>query len=968
MKQRILYFTLALTLLFAVPMGSYALFNKVQKPDECANIARELFRENKWAEGKKVLDEYWADYGSMSVMNELMGRYYYHYKKYDKARFYLVRAVRDDKSNNLARELLVNVEEETKNYSSAICYVNELLEENPYSRALWRRKINIYRKQGNTDEANRLLERLQTIYPNDAVVLKDVAYINELRLAKQRKRNDVNGQIESLTNLVNACPNNADYYYGLANVLHQAGRIGEAEEVSARGAKLTGNVKLMIQRASMLNEQGKYVEALNYLKECQKKKNSKEIESVINQTEVTAAENAQLNDPYTSMARVYSKQHSREALQYLLNTSIARGYYEDALMYIRDAKDWDGETEDILYKEFLVHRRLGNKSKSINILQRLYNMNAKNADVAEYLSEMRYESAATLMGAGLFADAIEDLQFAEANAYDDDVRRGAMLRLFNCYMETRRYEQAHEQLEKLRKQFNYANYSFQKGALLKAEGRVEAALIVLSDAYDATMDPLEAQLLAFQYEEYALPYVKDMIRRGMIHQADKVVKKAILVCPTSNELLHCALTTSDILGNYEDFEEMIIAGRARYPEDPFFIVKEAGLYAHTKDYAGAVALLRPELDIYLGDSAVVKTFAEYSQKLALEQADKKAYGTALATLDTALVFKHKDPDLLYTKGLIFERMHEYDSAYVYQYFYQPTLMDYRQHSHHLEELMGQLRHNEISLTYQQGGAGDEERRTSNLFATYTRREEFDDITLAVGYTGKEDIILTPGLGGADDPGTSISGGAAVRLGADYMHRFKGTPWAVGVGAAWSNNFFPKIAANASVEREMGDMFSLNLHAGYKRIYAYDVDARKLSYNDLALAGLQGEKSLGKFLLRGGADAYYINKVYVSGRLHGEFFPVELSRTHLYMTIGAGNAPQQEQLDNAMACGFGKLSTFVEGGFYWVFNRHIGASVSGSWYTMQKKQDIQCGEYFFSIPANGNYRNSYYLQGKVDIRF
>lgn len=968
MKQRILYITIALTLLFMAPMGSYALFNKVHKPDECAQIARDLFRDNKWAEGKKVLDEYWADYGSMSVMNELMGRYYYHYKKYDKARFYLVRAVRDDQSNNLARELLVNVEEETKNYSSAICYVNELLEENPYSRALWRRKINIYRKQGNTEEANRLLGRLQTIYPNDAVVLKDVAYINELRLAKQRKKNDVNGQIESLTNLVNACPNNAEYYYGLANVLHQAGRIGEAEEVSARGAKLTGSVKLMIQRASMLNEQGKYVEALNYLKECQKKKNSKEIESVINQTEITAAENAQLNDPYTSMARVYAKQHSREALQYLLNTSIARGYYEDALMYIRDAKDWDGETEDILYKEFLVHRRLGNKNKSINILQRLYNMNAKNADVAEYLSEMRYESAATLMGAGLFADAIEDLQFAEANAYDDDVRRGAMLRLFNCYMETRRYEQAHEQLEKLRKQFHYANYSFQKGALLKAEGRIEASLIVLGEAYDATMDPLEAQLLAFQYEEYALPYVKDMIRRGMIHQADKVVKKAILVCPTSNELLHCALTTSDILGNYEDFEEMIIAGRARYPEDPFFIVKEAGLYAHTKDYAGAVALLRPELDIYLGDSAVVKTFAEYSQKLALEQADKRAYGTALATLDTALVFKHKDPDLLYTKGLIYERMHEYDSAYVYQHFYQPTLMDYRQHTQHLEELQGLQFHNQLSVSYQQGRIGEEDRRTSNLFATYTRREEYDDITFAVGYTGREDIVLPGSLMGQDNDYV-INGGAAVRLGADYTHRFKGTPWTIGVGGAWSNNVFPKFTANASIEREIGYLFSLGLNAGYKRIYAYDTDDHTIGYKDLAMAGLQGNKTLGKFLLRAGADAIYINKVYVSGRVHGEFFPIDRSRTHLFMTVGAGNAPQQEQLDNAMACGFGKLSTFVEGGLYWVFNRYVGASVTGTWYTMQKNQAIQCGEYFFpGSLTTGNYRNNYYLQGKVDIKF
>ena len=61
-------------------------------------------------------------------------------RDYDKARYYLVRAVRENPENVTAKQMLVNVEEESGNYSSAICYVNELLEINPYWQGLWRQK------------------------------------------------------------------------------------------------------------------------------------------------------------------------------------------------------------------------------------------------------------------------------------------------------------------------------------------------------------------------------------------------------------------------------------------------------------------------------------------------------------------------------------------------------------------------------------------------------------------------------------------------------------------------------------------------------------------------------------------------------------------------------------------------------------------------------------------------------------
>lgn len=991
MRQRFLYILLIMSLLLCVSTESYAIFTKKYKtPDYYESNAREHFKYRRWAEGKKLLDEAWPAYGDLSVMNELMGRYYYHYKQYDKARFYLVRALRDDNTNTQAREIIVNVEEETHNYSSAICYINELLERNPYSRGWWRRKINLYRKTGNNEEANRLLTRLRQIYPNDEVVNRDVIFQNEQRLIKQKRDGDVTGQLESLQNLVQAYPNSTEYYLPLCNMLLQMGRIGEAAEVAGRGARITGSVELMRKRAGILADQGMYTEAINYLKECMKTRPSAQLTKDINDIEVVAAQNAQLNDPYTSMARVYAKQHNAEALQFLLNTSLSRGYYDDALMYIQEAKKSRGETDDLLYKEFIVNRRLGNTNAEMAILNKLFARNPKNEEVCDYLSERRYDTAKELMLNGLYAEAIEDLRFVTENAMDNEVKKGAMLRLFNCYYETKRYGDGYTLLEELKDKYNYENYVLQKAALLKAEGKVEAALTLLGTAYEKA-EGTQAQLIAYQYEEYVLPYIKDLIQIGMIRNAHKAVKNALLVCPTSNNLLHQAITTSDLLGMKSDYKEMVMAGREKYPDDPFFIVKEAGLMVADGDNIGAVKLLRPELDVYIGDSALVKAFAECSRNLAMEQAKAKAYNSAIATLDTALMFHHGDRELLYTKGLVYETMHEYDSAYYYQKYYKPTLMDFREHSRHLEELQGRSFNNEVTIMYQQARPGSEDVISANAFATYQYKRILNNYSFGLAYAGRDGSVRSNLTKEEVE-----SGGTGVMLSFDWQHLFEDSPWNFTVGASWGSKYFPQISIRGTIEREFGQNWLVNLHGSYRSIsaytrkYAWIENTEKVqptdpdyvlsfqSWNhhflDLVQFGLTGQRTMEQFVVSGSLDGFCMNrKFYINGQLRGQFFPIEGSRTHVFAMGGAGNAPQSELLDFSMPAGFSKLNTFVGGGLTWFLNKHIAASLTGTWYTMYNSSEVQTGMYGADLliidqVSNTKYKNMFYIQGAIMATF
>ncbi len=990
MKHRILYISLIVAMLTSYAISSHAIFTKYRTPDYYEVNTRVHFKNNRWSEGKKLLDEGWKQYGDLSVMNELMGKYFYHFKQYDKSRFYLIRALRDDKSNTQAREIIVNVEEETHNYSSAICYINELLENNPYSKGWWRRKINIYRKQGNQEEANRLLVRLQQIYPNDNEIKKDLAFLNEQKLIRQKRKGDVNGQMESIQNLIKAYPNNVDYYLSLCNMLLQTGRISEAAEVAGRGVNNTRSIVLMKKRADILAEQGNYTEAINYLKECMHVYNAGTLTSAINEIEKTAAENAQLNDPYTSMARVYAKQHSADALHWLINTAISRGYYDDALMYIKEAKG-KGGSRDLLYKEYIVQKRLGNKNAALSLLNRLYAINPRNEDVRGDLSETKYETASEQMNFGQYSEAIPDLLFVERNAVDNDMKKGAMVRLYNCYFETKQYESAHKQLDKLKEKFNYDNYTLQLAALLKAEGQTEEAMQALADAYAKTNDPKKGQLIAYQYEEYALPYIKSLIERGMIRNANKAVKEALLVCPTSNDLLHQAITTSDILGYKADYEDMIHTGRTKYPGDPFFIVKEAGLLAGKGEHLEAVQMLRPELDTYIGDSALVRAFSEFSQKLAMDQAKTKAYNSAIATLDTALLFHHKNRDLLYTKGLIYEAMHNYDSAYVYQKYYKPTLMDFREHSRHLEELQGMSFNNEITLTYQQARPGSEDIISANAYASYLKKGKYNDYTFSLAYAGR-DGSATGNLSKSE----MESGGTGIMAGVDWHHRLKDLPWAFTVGGAVASKYFPEITLKATVEREMWDTWLFNVHASYRRIktytqnyqwvvneeqytdsdpdYVYISTGWKQNYEALMQIGLTAQRTIDKFLVQGSLDAFSMNKkFYVNTQAKGQFFPIEGSHTHIFAAAGVGNAPQTELLDNSMPAGFSKLNTFVGAGLMWFFNKHVAGALNGTWYTMYRSQDVQTGvwdSYSSSVSTNSStdYKNMFYIQGQAVITF
>ena len=99
------------------------------------------------------------------------------------------------------------------------------------------------------------------------------------------------------------------------------------------------------------------------------------------------------------------------------------------------------------------------------------------------------------------------------------------------------------------------------------------------------------------------------------------------------------------------------------------------------------------------DKEIIGAFSQSSEYRALQLTKAKEPEKALAVLDTALLYDSQNKSLKYTKGVVYEANRQADSAYYYQKYYEPSIMEYRSFQRHLSGLRSMMLKNEIALTY-----------------------------------------------------------------------------------------------------------------------------------------------------------------------------------------------------------------------------------------------------------------------------
>ena len=962
-------------------MGAYALCGfddrrEVHTPDYYEVKVRAMFKSGQWDSGKLILDEGMKHYTDVSGLNELLGRYYYQYRKdYDKARYFLVRSLRDNPENVTAKQMLVNVEDESGNYSSAICYVNELLEINPYWQGLWRKKIGLYRKQGNDVEADRLLKRLHQIYPNDSTVSNEYAYSLEENYVKQRKKGNISAAIRYLNDLLSVVTDNEDYYMALSNLLLQQGSTEKALEVIGAGvSNIPRSSELVIKKAEILIEEGRYQEAIAFVRSRMKYNKNPRLIRFNENLLAEAANAAKLNDPYLLYGQLYEQTKSKEALDYLINTSIQRGYNEDALWYLSEAKKRYGEQSSWLYKEYVVYKRMGNVNKAYSILSTLVGMNPTDIDLADELAMLRLHQAGNLMADGFYSEALPYLTAAVKSSYDKDVRSAALSKTYACYYELKRYDEAMVMLDSLHVIYpEDGTYFIKKADILNAQDSTLVALSVLDSVLaDTTVVEMRVAYIS-SYEEMAVPYIKGLIEKGASEKAFEESVKLLHYNPSSIDGLWYAINTADMLNRYEEYDRYIAKARAIYPEETVYVVKMASSYHRMGEYQRSIDMVRPWLNDYPDNQGLIGAFSENSEMKALQLLKEHKLDSALAVADTALLFDAKNPSLLLVKGQVYEAMHKYDSAYYYQRHYVPGITESADFMRHLDGLQNKVLKNVLSAEYLRGRYGEADVITSVASLSYTYRGKKNSYTGRINYAGRD------GSATGDDPEDQVPGGQGVQLYVEWEHRFS-QRWTGALAAALSNKYFPKVMADARISHEFKRDITLDVHANYRRIPVYSKDFRweegwtfdgwNKNDRNLFTLGVGASKTWNNLLLGGKIDGFLFSaNPYFNASTQLKYFLLEDGYTSVSVSAGLGTAPEANMIDYAMPGAFDRLNTMVGMGGVYMFNEHLSVGLTGTWHTFYSQLNQRQGTLKnYNELVKTEYRNLYNVHLQLYIYF
>lgn len=975
-------------LLFSLfsPLSAYAqgwkdLVNKELKPETIAYYnyyTRRAFKSGDWKGGWKILNEGLRHFPDNSELNELVGEYYYHHKKYPDARYYLHRALKDNSKNFNARLLLSHVEEETGNWSDAICFLNELLEVRPYDRSFWQRKINLYQRQGNYVQANHLIKRLAHIYPNDDKLQRDYIFNIEKNYQRALKENDKNQAVLLLYELVNAEPHETTYTLKLANLLFELGKIAEAAEVIARGLENNPeNVELILKRASILSLLGLYAQAMDFINESIKRTNSPRLVAFKRNLLVETARYESRRDPYTLFGKVYEEQGSQEALDYLLNIALTRGYDEDALYYLREAKKRKGETPSLLYKEYRVYKRMGEKKKANALLDHIYRLSPENADIADELMAIRLEDAGELMVDGLFEDALEPLKFVIANASDRETLKAAESKLFGCYVGMERYADALRLLEELNAgRGGLRSYVIKKADLLRRMNRTPEALDLLEQAAD-TADADRRGAFAEAFEETSLPFIKSLMEAGALPAALTATERLLRLCPQSEAALGYAIRATAGLRRYDDHDRYVRLARLYYPENTDFLMREASIYDRTRDYQTARELLRPAVLRFPGNEPLLSAFAGHTANHAFSLIKEKQPKEALTILDETLSQVPENRELRYAKGVAYEALRQYDSAYVYQKAYIPGPGEARSHRRHLDGLLARSLKNEIAVDYLYGRYGDKDVITSIATLSYSRKLKHDLLAARINYAGRDGAVKKL----SDDEQTP--GGIGLQFGAEWEHTFSDR-WNAKLGASAATRYFPQFGAHLSATNAVRNDWEWGLHGSYRRIEQYDklfafdkedgngwvfADWER-SYSNLFLLGLHAAKTFNVFRAGLKADALLLNcDFYYNIAADFKYFPTTDGKTSISVTAAVGSAPEASIIDQAMPGTFDKLNANIGLGALYMATPHITLGLFGSWNTFYSQYHGREGtedtpEDYFST----RYKNLFQVNAQLIFNF
>lgn len=925
-----LFAVVAFMLAAMVPAGASAKETELHTARYYASRAQQYENNNSWEAAKREIDEGLELYPDDPQLRYLNGRYYYHAQKdLQQARYNLIKALHEDDQHFLARRLLVDVEEDAGHNSSAICYINELLEFEPYNRDLWRRKISLYNKTGHTVEADEALERLARIYPNDSIVQQDLALRNRLNWNQILQSNSMSEAAANLEHFIDHDPTNMDYYYRIIDLYRKLGENERALGFVNLGLYYSPyNQELIELGVRVLTGMGEYVRALTFLRE------NRVGGALYNRVLQDVAYDDRIRDPYEANGQLFARTKNREALQYMLNTSITRGYYDDARYYLNEAMKIYGVTPQLLMKEYNLEKRFGSEETQHRLLLQLYALNPSDEDIRNDYCDLMLELANRDVQAEEWSDALTHLRRAlEILEPDDPQWPAAMARQITIMGHLGMMREA---------QWVYEHASKQR--------------------------PDMRARFASAYEDVAATRLKEMIESEQYARAYEEAQSLLKILPDSETALRACVNLSQTLKKTSDFWHYAALGYEKYPDNPYFIVKQAIALQEQGQVKEALDLLATtESDDMFQQSQLSTAY----QGIALDEVnmllEQKRAEDAMMLIDSALLHNPDNKELLYAKGRAYELLKDYALAYEYQSKnYNPSNAEQSEWEQHMRYLRFRGFKNRIDASYsyamydtRSGDVGSVAHMYSIANVTYARLSGKNTYTGWVSYKGIDGYLVD---------NFWESGGMGLEVGFQW-DRTINTRWAIMLSGSWSNQFFNKFGANFGASYYAGRGWTIGGRLAYRRtppsVYVFVGDEAVMQENreyNLFIFSPWTEKSWERIKMTMGVDLSMLHRnFYWNANWKGKLFINEDNISSVSIMASFGTFPELAFYDQAAinSSARNNATLGVEGQILLTKNMYFG--ISGVWNTFYNPQKTDYG-------ILRTYRNVYVLTGQLHVAF
>ena len=870
--------------------------------------ANKLFKQNRLEEGKQMVDIGLAESPYDADLLMLNGKYYHEKNNNDKARYNLIKSLQYDPNNVDAKQILTNVEVEDKHYSAAICYINELLQVNPYWKGLWRKKIEVYKLQGNTEEASRLLKRINQIYPEDGQFKEDYRYNLETEIRTLKKAGKVDAALKMTDELMAVDKTNPNLYVDVINTHLAAGDYDKALVYANRALSfMPNNTYLITKKASILVDSGDVNEALNFIRSKNKSSNG-QLTALYNQLLLQSARVQNDKDPYTLYGKILERSPGNtEALDYLLNTSLSKGYYTDAQNYIKMAKKSGGENKKLLSKEYTLYVQMGNDSKANSILTKLYARFPEDSDIRDNYINYQYKLARQNMLNQQYREALIQLTFLTKLPKNDYSER-CLQELTEAYLKIGRKEEALATVQKLNNEYpNNIDNKLRKVNVLIAMDRDEEALTIYEDFLkNVNQNEFENYLIA--YDEIGTQFLKKLVEAGQTQKVFEIADRIIALNPESELAYTYAMNTAFSINDNKLMLKYSQKAIEANPDSIVFKTKYAEALCKNEMYEEAGNLLNELLTNNPYNKDVINTNSQYALDYGKILYKNKDANQLMIVTDDALKYSPNNKELLYQKGLAYLLMKDYPKAYEFMKFYTPSPLEEASFLKEMEWLQNKSYKNQISLNYLRSRFADKINVNSIATIEYTRfQSNKNTYTGRLNYTGREL-------------------GAGVLVQAEWTHVLnKKTYFIANLG--FGTRYFAKVIANGSIFTSFAKDYELELGLGYRHL------PNVYTLTNLVAGVSHKSENMwlnAKGLLYRTQSSLTLYNVLAQSR----FYVFNDGRSHLMAMASVGTVPESGALDLSIYNTYNAFNTMVGGGGQYMINKRLTLSVLGNWYNFK----------------------------------